>query len=386
MDFDSSSGSDLKALLIVGAGFSSNAGLPLANEFTQELMNVSRLKLDGPSVQQVKFLKKFVTDIFSGDDREIEPADWPELEDIFTIIDLFANTGHNLGPKYSACDLRTVRRTLLNRMIRMFGQSQRRGTKRKDDHWKLLESLFTGFDTNNAVLSMNWDTVFELGILRTQEIANVDYGCGAISATFEQDELVRAAKAEKNFTIVKPHGSVNWLYCDTCRDTYWVPGNQFEKVAQSVMKEADWHTVTQRKNSQNKTITPTCLRCGSKSISTRFATFSYRKALDFPMHSASWKSAEALLTSAEHWVFFGYSMPAADFDFKALLKRVQLSRPKRPKITVITGGKGAADTLLRFSRFFGDAHSAGRNFKGGLDAETIDHLKQIGLMRRNVTL
>jgi hypothetical protein len=41
------------------------------------------------------------------------------IEDIFTCIDLSANTGHHLGPKYSPSDLRSVRRGLIVRIIRM---------------------------------------------------------------------------------------------------------------------------------------------------------------------------------------------------------------------------------------------------------------------------
>ena len=37
-------------------------------------------------------------------------------------------------------------------------------------------------------------------------------------------------------------------------------------------------------------------------------------------------------------VFIGYSLPAADFEFKYLLKRVQLACSPPPNILVVTGG------------------------------------------------
>jgi hypothetical protein len=55
------------------------------------------------------------------------------------------------------------------------------------------------------------------------------------------------------------------------------------------------------------------------------------------MHAASWRTAEKFLKSASDWIFVGYSMPAADFEFKYLLKRVQLGQLARPRITVISG-------------------------------------------------
>jgi len=56
---------DLKSLLIVGAGFSWNAGLPLASGFTRELLNLAGLRLDGPSARQVAFIRKFVDQAFA---------------------------------------------------------------------------------------------------------------------------------------------------------------------------------------------------------------------------------------------------------------------------------------------------------------------------------
>jgi len=73
------------------------------------------------------------------------------------------------------------------------------------------------------------------------------------------------------------------------------------------------------------------------------------------MFERSWLAAEALLNDADEWVFIGYSLPAADYEFKHLLKRVQLSRKSRVRFSVVTGG--GDDAVLRTYRnyqgFFG---------------------------------
>lgn len=46
--------------------------------------------------------------------------------------------------------------------------------------------------------------------------------------------------------------------------------------------------------------------------------------------------------------------PAADFEFKHLLQRVQLTEGERPDIIVVTGGKEADATVERFTKFFGE--------------------------------
>ena len=99
------------------------------------------------------------------------------------------------------------------------------------------------------------------------------------------------------------------------------------------------------------------------------------------MHSASWRTAERYLKGTADWVFIGYSMPAADFEFKHLLKRVQLTEGDRPDITVITGGKDADATIDRYKKFFGDVKGKRFAFKNGLDADALRHLEKIKVLR-----
>ena len=40
----------------------------------------------------------------------------------------------------------------------------------------------------------------------------------------------------------------------------------------------------------------------------------------------TWFDAEDLLREAKNWVFVGYSLPEADYEFKYLLKRIELSK------------------------------------------------------------
>lgn len=374
---------DPRNLLIVGAGFSVNADLPLASSFTRELLNLRGLKLSGPSVRQVKFIRDFVDQVF-GEGTSRNADEWPELEDIFTLVDLSANTGHHLGKNYSAARLRVVRRAIIVRMIRMLSQAYSRGMKRAGPAWNALEELFTHFDIDStAVLSMNWDTVFERGIARTQAIRRVDYGCHATPLSFSNGKLSRRNLSGETLQILKPHGSVNWLYCDACRETFWVSPSDTEQVAQTLFRKDDWNVVLGGSGIKAPTTrSPACPHCDAKSLGTRFATFSYRKALDFPMHAASWRSAEQYLKVTENWVFIGYSMPAADFEFKHLLKRVQLTEKIRPNITVVTGGeKTAADaTISRYTKFFGDVKGERFFFIRGLDASALKHLRDIGVL------
>ena len=377
--------SSIEHVVIAGAGFSYNAGLPLAADFTRELLDVSRLKKDGPSAILVEAMKYFVDEVFGGG-AHLKHKQWPQLEDLFTTIDLAANTGHNLGPTYSASDLRAMRRALIVRLIRMLAISFRAKRRAPDDPYNRVVEFLSKVDTRKVgFLSMNWDSVIEDLIVETQGAHTIDYGFGAIAGEFVKGSvrLKRGRPASKFVTILKPHGSVNWMYCDACSRLFWFSPNSSERIAARIFRDSDGLILERIIGKKPKpAIKPaTCPGCSAQALGTRFATFSYRKALEFPMHQATWSKAEELLQEAKTWVFIGYSMPAADYQFKHLLKRVQLSRRKKPKILLVT--KAPADeTIDNYRRFFGANVLRSTNLlDGGMDRTTIDEFRKIGIIR-----
>jgi hypothetical protein len=375
-------------LFIVGAGFSQYAGLPLTNNFTKALLDVAHLKLNVQSVLQTDLLKEFV---YAGFDHapNSSPNLWPHLEDLFTCIDLSANTGHHLGPKFAPADLRTVRRALIVRIIRMLQHRYQMGLATGGPRRKTLELFFEKMSpSNSAFLSMNWDTVIEQGVANAHGISSYDYGCDAIAANFVKGGIaVSTSAADANFRILKPHGSSNWLYCDACRDLFWFPAAQTDMIATQLFKAADWDVVKKFTHKERKAHTKNvpCPRCGAQALGTRFATFSYRKALEFPMHGSSWRSAERLLREAKTWIFIGYALPPADYEFKLLLKRVQLSRKRPPKLILITGGDAsvADQTQQNYLKFLGPQleHPGTNVFVDGLE-EAIPGLQQLKILKR----
>jgi hypothetical protein len=362
-------------IYIVGAGFSMHAGLPLQADFTEALL-VPRTVASHPTRPLIAHLGRFVHDAF--DHNESAKARfWPNLEDVFTNIDLAANTGHHLGPTHAPSSLRTTRRALLARMMYMLNEMYIDGWHRKDANWKRLDHFFEGLDIDrSAFISMNWDAVIERSLAQRRRVSNFDYRCGAMAAKFggKGDVISERvlAKTSRQVPIIKIHGSVNWLYCDNCRQLYWFPTDDAIRIAMQL--------ITRQEAKKLKLDEPEecsrwrCLNCTTVPLTTRIATFSFLKALDFPMFERSWLSAERLLRSADKWVFIGYSLPAADYEFKHVLKRVQLSRQEAPEFVVITGGSetDCDNTYANYQRFFGRDIKRDQNFfPDGLSKKAI---------------
>jgi NAD-dependent SIR2 family protein deacetylase len=364
---------------ITGAGLSANAGLPLQRSFTAAFLKAQSFAKKGPSKQIVSFLCEFVTNVFGLQDAKSADG-WPELEDLFTVIDLSANTGHHLGRRYQPSELRTVRRALIVRLIRMLSQHYGTAQKKRGEDWQLLESFFSSLDLNTAgFVSLNWDTVIEQQALGHNADVMFDYGCDARAAVLESAGKLIEPKQKKRGTVVpllKLHGSTNWLYCDNCRRLYWFPPAQEVMVSDQLLHSSDWRYIDP--GHKHRSRKSKCFFCKAN-LGTRLATFSYTKALDFPMFQKSWFSAEKLLMHAENWIFFGYSLPPANYEFKYLLKRCQLARSERPRIMVVTAGDAAQTTISRYRQFFGQDVSHEVDLKSGVKVkqlrEFLSHLK-----------
>ena len=366
------------SVYIVGAGFSKYAGLPLQRDFTEALLEPRAIEAH-PLRPLVDHLGGFVHDVF--DHNESAKAKyWPNLEDVFTNIDLAANTGHHLGSAHAPASLRTTRRVLLARMMLMLNERYIQAEAEKSPDWEKLDRFFGALDiTRSAFISINWDTVIERRLAGRRDVDGFDYRCGAKAAKFGKKGNIISSrslpKASTAVPVVKIHGSVNWLYCDNCRRLYWFSADDAVAVAMQLITPEEGKKKLHLEDVE-QCAKWRCLNCAMVPLTTRIATFSFLKALDFPMFERSWLSAEQLLKDADKWVFIGYSLPAADYEFKHLLKRVQLARNAPPEFVVITGGDGCDYTYANYQGFFGRGIKRQENFfTDGLSSEAINAAK-----------
>jgi hypothetical protein len=361
---------------ILGAGFSHYAGLPLQAEFTKELL-AARNFGPGPSRAMVKYLDKFVQRVFDHA-KNADAESWPELEDIFTCIDLAANTGHHLGHVYPAAELRTVRRVLIARIMRMLHQRYSSAKHKKTRDFAKLRHFLKSVDLNDSYfVSLNWDVSLEAVLQECWKDSSISYGHGIYRASFpDASDVIEIIKESGGFRVevTKMHGSVNWLYCDCCRRAYWFPASDVPRIADQILTEKEWSHIRPSGTSMPRRH---CIRCPDVELGTRIATFSYRKALEFPMFQRSWLRAEESLRRSSRWVFIGYSLPGADYEFKQLLKRVEVSKQRRPSILAVTGGtkEMATKARLNYEKFFGQGIREGETFfADGLTREVVSRI------------
>jgi hypothetical protein len=226
---------------------------------------------------------------------------------------------------------------------------------------------------------MNWDAAIEAVVHELDGTEGVDYLCDARAVELQSDRVsLKRISRSPILTLTKLHGSINWLYCDNCQQLFWCRPAEASRIASLILSDRDWEILNELAeiDRDSERLQRVCPQCRGESLSTRVATFSFRKALDFPMFRKSWDAAERILAHAETWTFIGYSLPQADFEFKHLLKRVQLARRKAPLIRVVTGGSREAikATKENYRRLFGRA--LGEVFEAGLQDGILSGLSR----------
>ena len=338
--------------------------------FTKLLLQPDESEKD--SAQLVPFLRSFMRVCFAFQ-GELDTTLCPELEDVFTSLDLSANTGHHLGKRYSSHKLRELRRILLSRIVGILHTAYLQGkSSQPDSRLHLLQFLRGISPQKHQFVSLNWDTVLEGCFEEIGRDFSSFYNWEIDPVIIKAGRLEVLKRSPERLQVAKVHGSINWLYCDCCRRTFSVPVEQVVQVPRQVLHENESEKILGSKSAARLK----CPRC-HVDLGVRLATFSYQKALRTTYFESSWLQAEKTLRRSHRWVFIGYSLPAADFEFKHLLKRIELSRRHKPEIIVVTKVREDSlregdPTALRFKRFFGSLRP--RIFYEGLASDTVEQL------------
>lgn len=330
-----------KVAFILGAGFSKCAELPIQAEFSPLL--TSRDFNSPADVLITGIISNFLEKVFGWQEgREI-----PDLEDVFTSIDLSANNGHYLGHQYSPEMLRALRRMLIYRIFQIL--DQRFKVCPEIEH---LLRHYLSYDCSFIV--MNWDLVLEKHLKEIDPSLNIDYVSPSYNwETYEREHPAEAVK------ICKMHGSSNWVYCENCKSVFFHLDKKLSLQKKVGLQVSDFHLFgnSYRKEEIKDSLSDVqgnrCKRCNNI-ISAHIATFSYRKSFRTAAYPAIWNEAENLLAEADNWIFIGYSLPEADFELKHLIKSAELRMPetnRERKIDAVLYQDEQAKS--KFERFFG---------------------------------
>lgn len=124
----------------------------------------------------------------------------------------------------------------------MLHQRFERAQKKQDPQWKRLLRFISELDTRQSqFISVNWDTSLESVLTQVYPKRPLSYGPRINPATFSEGGQIQVVKRVRGdrIEISKMHGSVNWLYCDSCRDVFWFPPRDTLRVAAQIVRKEE---------------------------------------------------------------------------------------------------------------------------------------------------
>lgn len=336
--------------VIVGAGFSRPAGLPLTSDISSYFLTLPETFPTPRRVQDAisRQLKRFWEDVFAYEDG----GPFPSFEDHFTTLDLAANAGHNLG-HYNPAQLRALRRLSIHRVFDILDSNYHPSP--------IIASCLGALASldGTCIISTNWDVVAENHLVD----AGIPFTYG-IPGWWD----IGYEPPPEAFRLIKLHGSASWHYCDVCRTVAFGYHGKTALINRTFLEGRDFIALGEDDLAREVDGLVLgglpCHSCHNRRMSARVATFSYSKAFDFFLFHALWDRALHLLREAPFWTFIGYSLPDADFAFRHLLLTAAAgSLGSGPKQVRVVAFDPESQVKQRYARFFGhrlvEFHSTG---------------------------
>jgi len=264
---------------VVGAGFSTEFGYPMAGNLLQQIW--PRL----PSHEK-ETLEAIICFHHPRWDRR--PATLPDIEELLTELDVnadFLPTIRLQGP-FNPDSLRDARENLLLAIARWFHEIHEQRRARK-----LLRAAVDHIRSKNAaIISFNWDYELDRALFKPPTASS--YG-------------LSRSKPTPSIVLLKPHGSLNWYPATS--------GGHIKQDLREKLWTTEGHEVY-------------CFLPWREPLSTRrkylplLVPPTHLKDFREPMLRHIWLRCVDILSTARTVYFLGYSLPAADWHSRYILR------------------------------------------------------------------
>lgn len=311
----------IENVIFLGAGASASDGAPIQSKLFEEFFKLSEDEIRFNELKYKKFIEvknclaNFFKDYFKIDiNTDVEIKSFPTFEEVLGCLDLEISK-KNIAIK----NPENIKENVIYAMAFIIDQKL---LNKGENHRTLIKELNKhNILSKTAFISLNYDILIDNALEKCHDFY-LDYGTECMN----NNENIN----QKPIQIYKPHGSLNWLFCQECDLIELFP---FEKIGIDAMIEPN-----------------PCKKCGKKMEPivippTYFKEFEKKYLIDI------WRKTETVIKEAKNLYFCGYSFPDADIHIKHLLKRGEINAKPDLNIYVINRSI-CTDLKERYERFF----------------------------------
>lgn len=313
-----------RPVFVLGAGATKACGGPLTWEILPKAFapDAPRNREDMLHRLEVFLREQFHVPLGMG---AAPPADlFPDLPLLMSMLDDAINQDRGWG-KLTAAEVRDVRVCLDYAIFAVIEHSLHRLTG--NPHTRLLGPLYDR-NIEPTIISFNYDVIVDNTMMQRAEGTGrtVSYDVDVASESYrvwrDRGTLGR---------LLKPHGSMNWMYCPVCErlDLYY--SEQTKRFGKAM---EEFYYETSATDPYRCTGSPCRDPACRGRVQPTMITPTQRKQYRNRHLARTWERSLEALRAADRVVIVGYSMPADDVEVVSLLKQGLLATPQ-DRITVV---------------------------------------------------
>lgn len=325
----------IDTVIFLGAGASAADGAPLQSNLFRDYF----LGMDPLGQAHHDELATLFNDLYGINVERVDTTTlFPSFEELLGLLELSISRSESLKG-YPITPTRPRTQNVREYLILLIAHilKSKLSSPGGTHHKVLVDRLKrNGTLRKTAFISLNYDILIDNALMESYPYADLDYGINFTN--FSRNNDWHKPKSKKEVNLFKPHGSLNWLYCQTCVSLTLTPK---EKSASTYLEEPR-----------------PCTECQSLMVPI-IVPPSFMKIMNNYYLTQIWKKAESALQSARDLYFCGYSFPDADLHIKYMLKRIELKNGSTPRVYVVNWHSDkdqhqCIDEKLRYKRFFKD--------------------------------
>lgn len=335
--------------LLLGAGFSKDAGLPLVADFTKdsgkERDGLEKHRANGPGNEDFRYAAQMLckaADAYFDFQKRFRTQD---LEEVYCIAEALREVGAN-----DDVELIKQIRLWIWKVYQQF--PIRNPLRQKETRKKTYEDFFArleGFWDRTTVISMNYDLVFEHMAWESGVSCTYPLNIGKIKAGYGSEVYAHLGESNSKSRIkmCKPHGSVNFFedmqsgqlfVANDVGDGQLIGNSPMIKDMPAIFALDAIYKI----------------RCEHPNFSPAFVPPTYAKLAEKRWLKTMWRQAFEALKAADTLLIIGYSMPQTDGFIRALI-HASLAEKRKDGFKVFAIDPDPKELLHeRYNRLFGE--------------------------------
>ncbi|WP_407282369.1 SIR2 family protein [Methanolobus sp. WCC1] len=332
-----------KVVFFFGAGASISEGAVGTNDLLKESFKLHHDE-GSHNYERVDMVKKYLKDIYH---NNYDNSNIPTFEEVLGPIDIALQKQENISSYWDLNKLTVLRDNLIYCVCAVLYEKLKEGWT-PDNHNEFIMRLFRHRNQweKYSFISLNYDILLDNALTNLGEgntPIDLDYGFRFRNQekrheNKREDKDTWYIPREKKVFLFKLHGSLNWLYCQTCNSIKITPKEKGVMKIYTHSEHCDSPSCKGKSEQKPIIVPPT-----------------FTKAYDNPFLVSIWLQAEKILQNATRVYFIGYSMPEADIHIQYLLKKSLFRQNgNEPKIIVVNIDSRDGYTHRRYQRLFGD--------------------------------